>query len=67
MNDELGISFSVYFVLQIGPFTDIDLHKLYIYLNCLLKKLPRSEGASIYLADDGALEYYRNEKVSEGI
>lgn len=54
------------FVLQIGPFTDIDLHKLYVYLNYLLKKLPRLEGTRIYLADDVALEYYRNEKVFEG-
>lgn len=54
------------FVLQIGPFADIDLHKLYVYLNYLLKKLPRTEGSRIYLADDVALEYYRNEKVFEG-
>lgn len=29
------------FVLQIGPFIDIDLHKLYVYLSYLLRKLPR--------------------------
>ena len=54
------------FVLQICQFADIELHKLYVYLNYLLKKLPRTEGSRIYLADDVALEYYRNEKVFEG-
>ena len=54
------------FILQIGPFSDVDLHKLYVYLNYLLKKLPRKEGDEVYLADDVALEYYRNEKVFEG-
>src|SRR5699024_1394420 len=29
------------FVLQIGPFTDIDLHKLYVYLSYLLRKFPK--------------------------
>src|SRR5699024_10878815 len=29
------------FVLQIGPFVDIDLHKLYVYLSYLLRKLPK--------------------------
>jgi len=54
------------FVLQIGPFTDIGLHKLYVYLNYLLKKLPRDISEQIFLADDIALEYYRNDKVFEG-
>lgn len=54
------------FILQIGPFADIDLHKLYVYLNYLLKKLPRNVSEGVYLADDVALEYYRNEKVFEG-
>src|SRR5690625_5932 len=54
------------FVLQIGPFIDIDLHKLYVYLNYLLRKLPKNISEKIYLADDVALEYYRNEKVFEG-
>src|SRR5690625_3021697 len=54
------------FVLQIGPFIDIDLHKLYVYLNFLLRKLPKRMSEEIYLADDVALEYYRNEKVFDG-
>lgn len=54
------------FVLQIGPFTDIDLHKLYVYLSYLLRKLPKQVSEQIYLADDVALEYYRNDKVFEG-
>jgi type I restriction enzyme R subunit len=54
------------FILQIGPFIDIDLHKLYVYLNYLLRKLPKRVSEKIYLADDVALEYYRNEKVFEG-
>src|SRR5690625_337863 len=51
------------FVLQIGPFIDIDLHKLYAYLNYLLRKLPKQVSEHVYLADDVALEYYRNDKV----
>lgn len=54
------------FILQIGPFTDIDLHKLYVYLNYLLRKLPKQVSEQVYLADDVALEYYRNDKVFEG-
>lgn len=54
------------FILQIGPFADIELHKLYIYLNYLLKKLPRNVSDGVYLADDVALQYYRNDKVFEG-
>ncbi|MDQ0157917.1 type I restriction endonuclease subunit R [Robertmurraya andreesenii] len=54
------------FILQIAPFADIELHKLFVYLNYLLKKLPRNISDGVYLADDVALEYYRNEKVFEG-
>lgn len=54
------------FVLQIGPFTDIDLHKLYVYLSYLLRKLPKQVSERLHLADDIALEYYRNTKVFEG-
>mgnify|MGYP001209312431 CR=1 FL=1 len=54
------------FILQIGPFADIELHKLYIYLNYLFKKLPKHASEGIDLADDVALSYYRNEKVFEG-
>lgn len=54
------------FVLQIAPFADIELHKLYVYLTYLLKKLPKNVSEGVYLADDVALEYYRNEVVFEG-
>ncbi|MEG6616589.1 hypothetical protein V6C27_09200 [Peptococcaceae bacterium 1198_IL3148] len=54
------------FILQIGPFADVDLHKLYIYLTFLLKKLPRSISETVNLADDVALEYYRNQKTFDG-
>lgn len=55
------------FVLQIGPFADIDLHKLYIFLGFLLKKLPRTQGGdNVDLVNDIALEYYTNKKIFEG-
>lgn len=55
------------FILQIVTFIDISLHKEYIYLTYLLRKLPRSANdKDVYLADDVALEYYRNQKVFEG-
>jgi type I restriction enzyme R subunit len=55
------------FILQIATFIDVDLHKLYIYLNYLLRKLPRGgKPVDMYMADDVALQYYRNQKVFEG-
>ena len=55
------------FVLQIATFIDVELHKQYIYLNYLLRKLPRSnKGREVYMADDVALQYYRNQKVFDG-
>lgn len=55
------------FVLQIATFIDVELHKQYIYLNYLLRKLPRSKSdREIYMADDVALQYYRNQKVFDG-
>lgn len=54
------------FILQISPFADVDLHKLFVYLNYLMKKLPRGGGEGVYIADDVALQFYRNEKVFEG-
>ncbi|NRD76594.1 type I restriction endonuclease subunit R [Bacillus sp. BRMEA1] len=54
------------FILQIGPFADVEMHKLYVYLNYLLKKLPKMGSDAVYLADDIALQYYRNEKVFAG-
>src|SRR5699024_5668533 len=54
------------FILQIGPFSDLDLHKRFIYLSSLLKKLPKNSEDPVYISDDVALEYYRNEKAFDG-
>lgn len=54
------------FILQIGPFSDISLHKLYIYLTFLLKKLPKGKKDKFVLSDEVALEYYKNTKTFEG-
>lgn len=54
------------FILQIGPFSDVGLHKRFIYLSALLKKLPRKPEDPVYISDDVALEYYRNDKTFEG-
>ncbi|MCY9446990.1 type I restriction endonuclease [Bacillus haynesii] len=55
------------FILQIASFIDVELHKLYIYLSYLLRKLPKSsKDKDVYVADDVALQYYRNQKVFEG-
>ncbi len=54
------------FILQITPFEDVELHKLYVYLTYLLKKLPKEKGSTVHLADEIALEYYRINKTFEG-
>ncbi|MEG1482829.1 type I restriction endonuclease subunit R [Clostridium sp.] len=54
------------FILQIGPFSDVSLHKLYIYLTFLLKKLPKGKKDKFVLSDEVALEYYKNTKTFEG-
>jgi type I restriction enzyme R subunit len=54
------------FILQIGPFADVELHKLYIYLTFLLKKLPKDKNDDFKLSDEVALEYYKNTKTFEG-
>lgn len=54
------------FILQIAPFADIQLHKLYVFLNYLLRKLPRNVSEGVNIADDVALEYYRNQKTFDG-
>ena len=54
------------FILQITPFQDVELHKLYVYLTYLLKKLPRNKGAMVDLSDEIALEYYTIKKTFEG-
>jgi type I restriction enzyme R subunit len=54
------------FILQITPFEDVELHKLYLYLTYLLKKLPKEKGSTVHLADEIALEYYTTKKTFEG-
>jgi len=54
------------FILQITPFEDVELHKLYVYLTYLLKKLPKKKGSNVHLADEIALEYYTTKKTFEG-
>ncbi|MEF7441726.1 type I restriction endonuclease [Paenibacillus lautus] len=55
------------FILQIATFIDVGLHKQYIYLSYLMRKLPRSNtDKDVYLADDVALQYYRNQMIAEG-
>ncbi|MFS8541539.1 MAG: hypothetical protein LOD89_05560, partial [Tissierellales bacterium] len=54
------------FILQITPFEDVELHKLYVYLTYLLKKLPKEKGSTIHLADEVALEYYTIKKTFDG-
>ncbi|MGG1659267.1 type I restriction endonuclease subunit R [Brevibacillus sp. NRS-1366] len=58
---------SIYmFVLQITPFQDIDLHKLFVYLRYLLKKMALKSGDKINLEDKVVLEYYSVKKKSDG-
>lgn len=48
------------FILQIAPFQDVGLHKLFMYGQYLLRKLPRREdGGKITLGDEVKLHYYR--------
>lgn len=55
------------FLLQIIPFKDIELHKLYSYGRFLLKKLPRENNSGmISLDNDVTLEYYRIEETFSG-
>jgi type I restriction enzyme R subunit len=54
------------FVIQITPFTDVELHKLYIYLSFMVKKLPKRINEKVDLLDEVALEYYTNKKIFEG-
>lgn len=54
------------FLLQITPFEDVELFKLYLYLTYLLKKLPKGKTSRINLTDKVALEYYANKKTFEG-
>lgn len=56
------------FVSQIVPFQEPDLHKLFVYGQFLLRKLPIAGGGvgPITLDNEIALEYYKLEKTSEG-
>lgn len=58
---------SIYmFVLQITPFQDVDLHKLFVYLRYLLKKIKLKPGDKINLEDKVVLEYYSVKKKTDG-
>jgi len=58
---------SIYmFVLQITPFQDIDLHKLFVYLRYLLKKIKLKPGDKINLEDKVVLDYYSVKKKTDG-
>lgn len=54
------------FLLQITPFEDVELFKVYLYLTYLLKKLPKKGTSPIDLTDKVVLEYYTNKKTFEG-
>lgn len=53
-------------VLQITPFKDVELHKLFIYLRYLLKKISLKSGIKVNLEDTVALEYYSLKKKEHG-
>ncbi|MGG3269860.1 DEAD/DEAH box helicase family protein [Priestia aryabhattai] len=53
-------------VLQITPFKDVELHKLFIYLRYLLKKISLKSGTKVNLEDTVALEYYSLKKKEHG-
>ncbi|RDI44055.1 type I restriction endonuclease subunit R [Falsibacillus pallidus] len=54
---------SVYmFVLQITPFKDVELHKLFVYLRYLLKKISIKGSPPVNLEDKIVLEYYSLKK-----
>ena len=55
------------FLLQIIPFKDVDLHKLYLFLDLLLRKTKRGiGGGGIKLSNEVQLQYYRIEKTFDG-
>lgn len=59
---------SIYmFVLQITPFKDVDLHKLFVYLRYLLKKIGLKSGRKVDLDDKVVLEYYSLKKKDEEV
>src|SRR5699024_8588220 len=54
------------FLLQIIDFADVDLHKMYLYVNYLIRKLPKKKRDTFTLPDDVALKYYKIQKISNG-
>jgi type I restriction enzyme R subunit len=55
------------FLSQVIPYQDSDLEKLYTYLRHLALKLPkRNLGKSYQFDDEIDLNYYRQQKISEG-
>ena len=54
------------FIIQITPFEDVDLHKLYLYLSFLLRKLPRGTQSAVKVSDEVAMEYYKVSKIFDG-
>ncbi|MGG3959839.1 type I restriction endonuclease [Bhargavaea massiliensis] len=54
------------YISQIAPFTDANLHKLFVYVQMLVKKLPNTNTGALQLDDEVQLTYYRLEKTFEG-
>jgi type I restriction enzyme, R subunit len=55
------------FLSQVMPFHDLNLEKLFTYLQYFHKKLPKGSLAERFqLQDEVALEYYRLQKMEEG-
>jgi type I restriction enzyme R subunit len=55
------------FLSQVMPFHDLELEKLFTYLQYFHKKLPKGSLAERFqLQDEVALEYYRLQKMEEG-
>ena len=54
------------FLLQIIDFADVDLHKMYLYVNYLIRKLPKKKRDTFTLPDDVALNYYKIKQISIG-
>ncbi|HCX79508.1 MAG TPA: hypothetical protein DG577_08845 [Firmicutes bacterium] len=55
------------FLLQIIPFKDVDLHKLYLFLDLLLRKTKLGPGGGgIKLTDEVQLKYYKIEQTFNG-
>src|SRR4029453_15644850 len=56
------------FLSQVIPYQDSDLERLYVFLRHLATKLPRRRSGAAYQFDDEVrLEYYRLQKISEGL